>query len=161
MFHFQSTRSFGALLHPLGPVLFQWVTQLPEQQKKQLSDRAVGALCRSLNSQACLLTHSRALLRGHDGGKAPSPVEGEAARGTEKKQVSSRGRIEGRAVAEGVSGATTYHGAETRIVTVAGLSCPCGGTHVRSTRELEGVRVTKVKAKKSTLRVSYTLVSPQ
>lgn len=53
------------------------------------------------------------------------------------------------------------YGAETRVVTVAGLSCPCGGTHVRSTRELEGVRVTKVKAKKGTLRISYSLVSPQ
>lgn len=48
------------------------------------------------------------------------------------------------------------HGAATRIVTVAGLACPCGGTHVSSTGQLEGVRVTKVKAKKGTLRVSYT-----
>lgn len=57
----------------------------------------------------------------------------------------------------GVKGAK--HGAATRIVTVAGLACPCGGTHVSSTGQLEGVRVTKVKAKKGTLRVSYTLLA--
>lgn len=51
------------------------------------------------------------------------------------------------------------HGIVNRIVTVGGLSCPCGGTHVSSTGKLEGVRVTKVKAKKGTLRVSYTLPS--
>lgn len=51
------------------------------------------------------------------------------------------------------------HGAATRIVTVAGLACPCGGTHVSSTGQLEGVRVTKVKAKKGALRVSYTLLA--
>eukprot|EP00903_Cladosiphon_okamuranus_P008880 g8502.t1 len=98
--------------------------------------------------------------QGHDGGEVPSPVEDEATRGTGETRRASRGGTEGRAGAEGVSGATKKYGTETRVVTVAGLSCPCGGTHVRSTRELEGVRVTKVKAKKGTLRVSYTLVSP-
>ncbi|CAN0443394.1 unnamed protein product, partial [Discosporangium mesarthrocarpum] len=44
-----------------------------------------------------------------------------------------------------------------RVVTVAGGSCPCGGTHVRSTGELRGAKVTKVKAKKGCLRVSYTV----
>lgn len=47
--------------------------------------------------------------------------------------------------------------AATRIVTVAGLACPCGGTHVRSTGQLAGARVTKVKAKKGAVRVSYAL----
>lgn len=61
--------------------------------------------------------------------------------------------------AEGAAGARNKYGAATRIVTVAGLSCPCGGTHVRSTRELKGTQVTKVKAKKGTLRVSYTLAT--
>ncbi|CAM9233887.1 unnamed protein product, partial [Hapterophycus canaliculatus] len=63
-------------------------------------------------------------------------------------------------VGEEAAGARSKYGAATRIVTVAGLSCPCGGTHVRSTRELKGTRVTKVKAKKGTLRVSYTLAAP-
>lgn len=56
------------------------------------------------------------------------------------------------------TGAGSHVGA-TRIVTVAGLACPCGGTHVRSTRDLNGVRVTKLKAKKGTLRVSYAVPS--
>ncbi|CAM9736932.1 unnamed protein product [Scytosiphon promiscuus] len=59
--------------------------------------------------------------------------------------------------ARGAAGAGNKYGAATRIVTVAGLSCPCGGTHVRSTRDLWGTRVTKVKAKKGTLRISYTV----
>lgn len=49
------------------------------------------------------------------------------------------------------------HGMASRIVTIGGLACPCGGTHVQSTRQLKGTVVTKVKAKKGTLRVSYTL----
>lgn len=61
----------------------------------------------------------------------------------------------------GAGGVRKRHGTATRIVTVAGLACPCGGTHIKSTGQLEGVRVTKVKAKKGTLRVSYTLASPR
>eukprot|EP00752_Nemacystus_decipiens_P004913 g4472.t1 len=89
-------------------------------------------------------------------GQALSPLEGEAIGETPNKAPS--GAAVGGA---GRSPAGKNYGAETRVVTVAGLSCPCGGTHVRSTRELEGVSVTKVKAKKGTLRVSYSLVSPQ
>lgn len=57
------------------------------------------------------------------------------------------------------TGAGSSHVGATRIVTVAGLACPCGGTHVGSTRDLKGVRVTKLKAKKGTLRVSYAVPS--
>jgi len=46
---------------------------------------------------------------------------------------------------------------EVRVVTVAGYPCPCGGTHVASTLELEGCEVTKIKKKKSTLKVSYQI----
>lgn len=56
------------------------------------------------------------------------------------------------------TGAGSHVGA-TRIVTIAGLACPCGGTHVGSTGDLKGVQVTKLKAKKGTLRVSYTVPS--
>ena len=46
-----------------------------------------------------------------------------------------------------------------RIVTVAGWSCPCGGTHVKSTGELskEGRQwnVTGLKSKKGVVRVKY------
>ena len=45
---------------------------------------------------------------------------------------------------------------QVRIVTVAGLPCPCGGTHIRSTSELEGLIVTKIKRKQNLVRVSYT-----
>ncbi|CAM9838665.1 unnamed protein product [Chrysoparadoxa australica] len=46
---------------------------------------------------------------------------------------------------------------DVRHVTVASLSCPCGGTHVRSTAELGEVEVTKVKVKKGNTRVSYKM----
>lgn len=45
-----------------------------------------------------------------------------------------------------------------RVVTLAGLPCPCGGTHVASTAELAGVRVSKAKAKRGVLRLSYTIL---
>lgn len=49
-----------------------------------------------------------------------------------------------------------------RVVLVGGQACPCGGTHIRSTSELRpGVEVTKIKAKKNTLRVSYKLLEAQ
>lgn len=93
---------------------------------------------------------------------APSSpsLESDPGKGAGDGVVSARAGVAGRAGPEGVSGGGRgRYGADTRIVAVAGLSCPCGGTHVRSTRELEGVRVTKVKAKKATLRVSYSLIS--
>ena len=31
-----------------------------------------------------------------------------------------------------------------RLVGVAGMFCPCGGTHVKNTNEIDGIRVTKV-----------------
>lgn len=43
-----------------------------------------------------------------------------------------------------------------RVVDIAGMSCPCGGTHVQSTSELGTVTVTKAKHKSKRLRVSYT-----
>jgi Ser-tRNA(Ala) deacylase AlaX len=36
----------------------------------------------------------------------------------------------------------------------------CGGTHVHSTNELAGIRVTGIKNKKGRLRVSYEVASP-
>lgn len=57
----------------------------------------------------------------------------------------------------GAVGHVTQYGAASRIVTVGGVACPCGGTHVKSTGQLKGTVVTKIKSKKGTLRVSYTL----
>jgi len=45
-----------------------------------------------------------------------------------------------------------------RIITIAGTSCPCGGTHVDSTKQLGLVTVTKAKHKSKRLRVSYSVV---
>ena len=44
-----------------------------------------------------------------------------------------------------------------RVVCVGGLGCPCGGTHVRDTKELGAVKVEGVKGKGKVTRVSYTL----
>lgn len=45
-----------------------------------------------------------------------------------------------------------------RVVNVAGCECPCGGTHIGNTQEItERIVVTKIKRKKSILKVSYDL----
>ena len=46
---------------------------------------------------------------------------------------------------------------DIRIVTVAGWPCPCGGTHVRSTRDLKPQKwgITGIKSKKGVVRVKY------
>eukprot|EP00039_Didymoeca_costata_P014137 m.225234 g.225234 ORF g.225234 m.225234 type:complete len:230 (-) comp15955_c1_seq2:1907-2596(-) len=43
----------------------------------------------------------------------------------------------------------------TRMVTMGGVSCPCGGTHVKNVGDIEVVKVTKVKKAKKNVRVSY------
>ena len=42
-----------------------------------------------------------------------------------------------------------------RIVGICGFRCPCGGTHVRSSKELEGFHVTGLKVKKGLTKVKY------
>lgn len=46
---------------------------------------------------------------------------------------------------------------DIRIVTVAGWPCPCGGTHVRSTKHLKERKwgITGIKSKKGVVRVKY------
>lgn len=46
---------------------------------------------------------------------------------------------------------------QIRVVTVAGYPCPCGGTHVRSTGELQANQwgITGLKSKKGVVRVKY------
>jgi Ser-tRNA(Ala) deacylase AlaX len=51
----------------------------------------------------------------------------------------------------------SHYPEQVRVVTLAGLPCPCGGTHVQSTRELAACEVTKVKKKKNIMKVSYLL----
>lgn len=44
-----------------------------------------------------------------------------------------------------------------RRVTIEGLqSDPCGGTHVRTTADLTGIEITRVRTKKGQLKLSYT-----
>ncbi len=45
-----------------------------------------------------------------------------------------------------------------RVVSVGGFPCPCGGTHVTTTEDLNGITVTKIKVKKNIMKISYTLI---
>ena len=46
----------------------------------------------------------------------------------------------------------------TRIVRIGDYKAlPCGGTHMRSTSELTGLQITRVKRKKDRLKISYSL----
>ena len=42
-----------------------------------------------------------------------------------------------------------------RVVQVAGVGCPCGGTHVKDIKEIHGLVVTKVKVKSGKTRINY------
>jgi len=46
---------------------------------------------------------------------------------------------------------------EYRIVSMANLGCPCGGTHVKNTGEIGKVVVLGVKFPKGKVRVSYEI----
>jgi Ser-tRNA(Ala) deacylase AlaX len=48
-------------------------------------------------------------------------------------------------------------GKPIRVVTVSGLGCPCGGTHVKTNGEIGRVTVKKIKVKSGNTRVSYQL----
>ncbi|CAM9170821.1 unnamed protein product [Pylaiella littoralis] len=124
--------------------------KLPEGlDKEAFIERLNGELDKVVTADVVTVTKivDQVKSKAHDNGAAPSPEE--------------RAGEGGRGGGGGGGGGVDKYGAATRIVEVAGLSCPCGGTHVGSTRELEGVRATKVKAKKGALRVSYSLVSPR
>eukprot|EP00961_Rhodomonas_salina_P134685 1811811-Rhodomonas_salina.2 len=44
-----------------------------------------------------------------------------------------------------------------RTVTMGGLGCPCGGTHIKDVKEIGAVKVTQLQKKKKNMRVSYTV----
>ncbi len=46
----------------------------------------------------------------------------------------------------------------SRVVTVAGLGCPCGGTHVDTLSQIGNLQVTKIKSKSGNLRISYKVL---
>ena len=47
--------------------------------------------------------------------------------------------------------------ADTRVVTISGLPCPCGGTHVQQLGEIEGLEVLRIKKNKKAVKVYYTV----
>ena len=46
-------------------------------------------------------------------------------------------------------------GSSPRVVTMEGLSCPCGGTHVATVAEIGGLTITGIRVKKGITRISY------
>jgi len=46
-------------------------------------------------------------------------------------------------------------GSTPRMVTLAGLACPCGGTHVADVADVGGMTVTGIRVKKGITRLSY------
>lgn len=59
----------------------------------------------------------------------------------------------------GLDGAAVGEGEEVRVVDIGGLgSYPCGGTHVRTLRELGRVVVRNIKRQKGISKVSYEVV---
>lgn len=91
------------------------------------------------------------LLYDLDGGPLP---EGEEAKAALAEQVVARAR---ELVAEGRAYAAVVDDAGVRRVTIEGLQTdPCGGTHVRTTADLTGIEITRVRTKKGQLKLSYT-----
>lgn len=91
------------------------------------------------------------LLHDVDGGTLP---DGEEAKAALIEAVLGRARE--------LVAADLPYGAEVdadgvRRVTIEGLqSDPCGGTHVRTTADLTGIEITRVRTKKGQLKLSYT-----
>jgi len=52
---------------------------------------------------------------------------------------------------------TSTYPPQVRVVSVGDRPCPCGGTHIKSTKDLGCVNVTKVKKKKNVYKVSYSV----
>ena len=49
-----------------------------------------------------------------------------------------------------------FNGETLRTVSFAGLCpCPCGGTHVENTADLDGFEITKIKVKSDVIKISY------
>lgn len=44
-----------------------------------------------------------------------------------------------------------------RIVSVANMPCPCGGTHIENTNEIQRIVVTKAKRKKNVVKIFYSV----
>lgn len=55
------------------------------------------------------------------------------------------------------SGDLSSYPSEVRVVFIADIACPCGGTHISNTKDLGALVVTKIKCKKGKVRLSYEL----
>jgi misacylated tRNA(Ala) deacylase len=84
-------------------------------------------------------------------------AEGRPVRIYEEARVKLENELEGRAIIELIPTSIK----RLRVIDIDGVDrCPCGGTHVRNTRELGGVRVLGKRRKgKETDRVEYELVA--
>ncbi|GAA3602293.1 alanyl-tRNA synthetase [Marihabitans asiaticum] len=91
------------------------------------------------------------LLYDVDGGTLPTDEESKAAL---VEEVLDRAR---RLVAADLPYSAEVDGEGVRRVTIEGVQTdPCGGTHVRSTADLAGLAITRVRTKKGQLKLSYT-----
>ena len=53
--------------------------------------------------------------------------------------------------------AVSHYPDQIRLIRLGGNIIPCGGTHVRSTGELIGLVINKIKCKKNVVKVSYSI----
>ncbi len=91
------------------------------------------------------------LLYDVDGGTLP---DGEEAKAALIEAVLDRAR---ELVAADLAYGAEVDAEGVRRVTIEGLQRdPCGGTHVRSTSDLTGIGITRVRTKKGQLKLSYT-----
>jgi len=47
---------------------------------------------------------------------------------------------------------------EARMINVGGVWCPCGGTHVKDTKEIGGLKIDKITVQKNKTRVCYSVL---
>ena len=52
---------------------------------------------------------------------------------------------------------TSHYPELVRVISVGGLSIPCGGTHLKSTGEFGKVKITKIRKKKNIVKISYAI----
>jgi len=57
--------------------------------------------------------------------------------------------------ASDISTQVSKNNENVRTVSIAGVSCPCGGTHVKNVNELQGLVVKGFKSKSGNLQVKY------
>eukprot|EP00117_Sycon_ciliatum_P049520 scpid82734/ scgid3605/ Alanyl-tRNA editing protein AlaX-L; Alanyl-tRNA deacylase AlaX-L len=75
------------------------------------------------------------------------------------KLMASMNEVLSDLVKENIATQITVGDSGERIVSIAGLPCPCGGTHVKSTAEIGPMKVTRMKKNKKNMKMSYSLES--